>query len=153
MNFIHLRALSEVDVDFFYESISFSKGITLLKFIVYSLFIFWIFCISNSFEAKLAFLTYSSSWDINSKIASSTSSNFYNMIFLNKNLDAIFLLDWTWFCIWFWFGLVSTCALKKEKNSLNHMRVVSLVKLEDFPLATLIKIEMILLIVYSVMYC
>lgn len=149
MNFIHLSALYEVEVDFFSESISFSRGITLLKFIVSSLFIFWIFCISNSLEAKLALLTYSSSCDINSKIASSTSSNFYNIIFLNKNFCAIFLLDWLWFRL----GLISTWALKKEKNNLNQIKVVSLVKLDDFPFATFIKMEMILLIVYSVMYC
>ena len=107
------------------------------------------FCISNSFDAKLAFLTYSYSWDIKSKMAYRTSSNFSMIIFLNKNLDPIFLFDWLAFKL----GLNSTWALKKEKKSLNQMRVVNLVKLEDFPLATLIKMEMILLMVYSVMYC
>lgn len=136
-------------MDFFSDNISLSNGITLLKFIVSSLLIFWIFCISNSLEARLAFLTSYSSWDINSRIASRTSSNFYRIIFLNRNLDPNFLLDW----FMFWLGLISTWALKKEKKSLNQIRVVNLVKLEDLPLATFIRIEIVLLMVYSFMYC
>jgi hypothetical protein len=145
MNFIHRKALSDVDVDFFYDSIYFSKGITLLKFIVYYLFIFWMFCIRSSFEAKLALRTYYYSCDINSKIAYNTSSNFYRIIFLNRNFDCtIFLVDPFKFRL---FGLVYTCDLKKEKNSLNQTKVDSFAKLEDFPFATLIKIFMILLMV------
>ncbi len=111
MNFIHLSALSEVDVDFFYDNISFSNGITLLKFIVSSLLIFWMFCINSSLDAKLALRTYSYSCDIKSKIDYKTSSNFYKIIFLKKNLDwVVFLPEFRpcpiWF-IWdpFYFGL------------------------------------------------
>ncbi len=81
------------------------------------------------------------------------------MIFLKRNFDWVgFLLEfkpWPFWLSWekFYLGLFSTWALKKEKNNLNQIKVVNLVKLEDFPLATLIKIAMILLIVSSVMYC
>ena len=157
MNFIHLRALSEVEVDFFYDNIYLSKGITLLKFIVSSLLIFWMFCINSSFDAKLAFLTSSSSCDIKSKIASNTSSNFSNMIFLNRYFDwfNLLLLLRFWPFIWrlFYFDLFSTWALKNEKNNLNHIKVDNFVKLEDFPFATRIKIQMILFIVYSLTSC
>jgi hypothetical protein len=115
---------------------------TLLKFIVYSLLIFWIFCINKSFEASEAFLTSSSSWDINKRIPYKTSSNLSKMIFLNKNLV------WTGFLLAeFWFGLLSTWALKNEKNILNQINVDNLEKLENFPLATLMSIVIILLVV------
>jgi len=61
---------------------------------------------------------------------------------LKRNLDAGFLFGWLG------LGFTYAWALKKEKNNLNQIRVVSFVKLEDFPLATFIKIVIILFIVY-----
>ena len=110
--------------------------------------IFWIFCINKSFEASDAFLTSYYSCDINNKIPYKTSSNLYKIIFLNKNLV------WTDFLFAeFWFGLISTWALKKEKNILNQINVDNLEKLENFPLATLINIVIILFVVSSFKYC
>lgn len=71
-----------------------------------------------------------------------TSSNRYMIIFLNKNfVEIIFLLLPR-------LGFCYTCALKNEKNNLNQIKVDSLEKLENFPLATLINMVIILLIIY-----
>lgn len=131
-----MSALSEVEVLFFSASISFRRGITLLKLTRSSLLISVIFCIRMSLADIAACLTYSSSWDISNKIDSKISSNLSRMIFLKSS-----------FCPR--TALPSTCTLKKEKRVFCQLSAVRLVKLGSFPLAMAIRVPTILLIISS----
>lgn len=58
MNFIHFNALYDVEVDFFYESMFFKRGITFEKLMVSSRFIICIAAISISLAWNDTLRTY-----------------------------------------------------------------------------------------------